>query len=65
MNIDITWCTGVRCTRANTCERWIEHLKRWCEQTGNNPRMVSMAEFSDHDGKCRMYDAKEEKGSEQ
>lgn len=56
MNLDRTFCSGLRCTRANTCDRWIVHLEKFIKE---NPRFegrtISMAQFADHDGKCDMY----------
>lgn len=62
MNLDRTFCSGLRCSRANTCERWTENLKRWIEQQPENRRKrfterpISLAQFADHAGNCDKYD---------
>ena len=46
---DRTYCSGLRCVRINTCERWIGHYK-------TVPKFpVSIAQFADWDGKCTNY----------
>jgi hypothetical protein len=47
---DYTFCSGSRCAKSRACLRWIRHP--WNERIPKD-RMLSMAEFSDHDGSCR------------
>lgn len=63
MILDITWCTGVRCAKANTCYRFTENLRKMAEKrkmdlTG---KQISIANFADHEGKCDRYEPEEEK----
>lgn len=55
MNLDMTFCSGSRCMRANTCERWTENLYKEAERRkwDLDNRPISMAEFADHNGECR------------
>lgn len=57
MNLDRTFCSGVRCTKALTCDRWTHNLEQWAEDKGIdlNGRRISVAEFGDINGKCNMY----------
>lgn len=57
MQLDKTFCTGLRCSRANTCERWLENLKKWAVAHGCASRInvVSIAQFDDGAGKCYAY----------
>ena len=61
---DITYCSGLRCGKEKTCERWTGHLVAWYKSqdgqishtlVGLFPTQVSVAEFADHDGKCEHH----------
>lgn len=52
MNLDMTFCSGLRCERTGSCERWIGHLKG---RTDAGVRYISQAQFGDDDGKCDYY----------
>lgn len=58
MNLDMSFCSGLRCTRASTCERWFKNLQKWDEKHNMMHRLnhISMAQFADHDGNCEMYE---------
>ena len=57
MNFDRTFCTGLRCGKANTCDRWIEHLHEWAKKNKRDlsHKPISVAQFADHAGTCSMY----------
>ena len=57
MNLDRTFCTGLRCNKANTCDRWEMNLLRLAEMKGIDlsERRISIAQFADHEGRCTMY----------
>lgn len=55
MNLDRTFCTGLRCGKGETCNRWIGHLDRWMRDRDVKGVRVSIAEYGDHDGKCDRY----------
>jgi hypothetical protein len=61
MNLDITWCTGLRCDKKERCNRNIERLIK--EVVGDISRYdiipYSIAQFADHEGKCDMFVEKE------
>lgn len=68
MNLDRTFCQGLRCDRKELCDRWTGHLRAWLEKNPDyKARAFSMAQFADHDGKCMKFSAiesaTEEKGS--
>lgn len=62
MNLDKTFCSGLRCKRANTCERWIENLVAEAERKkiDMSSRRISIAEFGNQDGACERYVPKAE-----
>jgi hypothetical protein len=49
MNLDQTFCSGLRCDRREACDRWVMHLKEYAHLIGVP---ISIAQFADHDGKC-------------
>jgi hypothetical protein len=57
MNLDMTFCTGLRCGRAKDCYRWIENLEARLDwhniDLQNKP--ITMAQYADYDGKCVMF----------
>lgn len=56
MNLDRTFCQGARCNRTETCDRFIGVLREWFKQNPHrHERLVSVAEFADHKGDCKMY----------
>jgi hypothetical protein len=57
VNLDRTFCTGIRCKKANTCDLWHKNLADQAEKRGINleGRRISMANFADHDGHCQMF----------
>ena len=57
MNFDRTFCTGLRCNKKNTCDRWLELLKVQAVKEGLDleNRRISIAEFGDENGNCDMY----------
>lgn len=57
MNLDMTFCSGLRCDRKVNCERWTGNLetkarKQMIDLTG---RRISTAQFADHNGNCVMF----------
>lgn len=63
MNLDRTFCSGLRCGRATTCERWTINLQKWADAHPNTQAAgrikrgpLSIAQFGDHDGKCDKYE---------
>lgn len=64
MNLDRTFCSGLRCNRTISCDRFSGRLE---EYMGDHPELrwetvvVSMAQFADHEGKCYMYQPIEKK----
>lgn len=56
-SLDRTFCTGLRCKRAASCDRWTDNLVTWAEEKEidlENQR-ISVAEFADQDGNCNMW----------
>lgn len=64
MILDRTFCSGSRCNRTNTCDRFSGHLKKYFEENPHRERPISLAQFADHDGKCTRYSPIEEKEPE-
>ena len=64
LNLDMTFCSGLRCAIANTCARWTVNLEKlakkekWEMENG----AFSVAQFADHNGKCTHYLPVEEGG---
>ncbi len=54
MNLGITFCTGTRCDKKQDCGRWTKNLELQLVKEKIDPQdiYVSVAEFSDADGKC-------------
>lgn len=61
MNLDRTFCSGLRCDRKDTCDRYTGYLENWLKL---NPRYqgrpISIAQFADHEGKCGRYSRAED-----
>lgn len=60
-NLDRTFCQGARCDKTESCDRHIGKLEAYSKR---NPgriegRPISVANFADHDGKCRIKTKKE------
>lgn len=59
MNLDMTFCSGLRCLKRRDCERWSENLKMWLDRHPRGEllkqRPISMGNFSDHDGSCDRF----------
>lgn len=57
MNLDRTFCSGLRCKRREECERWIRNMEAEAKRRGISleGRRISMAQFADHDGKCDNF----------
>lgn len=50
--LDYTFCSGLRCKKANTCLRWVNRKDNE-EMFKKHPhRPISIASFSDHNGDC-------------
>lgn len=62
MNLDRTFCTGLRCGAKESCDRWLQNLVNWSETTGRDlaDRRISVAQFADQDGVCVHYAPLEE-----
>lgn len=60
MNLDRTFCSSVRCGKQELCDRshhnLVEYLKTSPLKVGRNMLHVSIADFSDHEGKCDRFD---------
>ena len=63
MNLDMTFCSGTRCPRAGSCDRWMKNLEarmavdpEFAKAVYEHP--ISVANFSAADGSqddCRDY----------
>jgi hypothetical protein len=62
MQLDKSFCSGLRCDRKKECERWTGNLHIWQEATGREVHQISMAQFADHEGKCTRFIALERYG---
>ena len=62
MNLDRTFCSGLRCGKTATCDRFTGNLEAEAERRGIDlsNRRISMAQFADHEGGCSMYSVKDE-----
>jgi hypothetical protein len=63
--LDYTFCSGSRCARANSCQRWTKNLYEEAERKkiSLEKKQISVAEFSgpdDHGMHCGHYITKEE-----
>lgn len=58
MNLDRTFCTGLRCERKETCERWSTNLEKRAKEEGVDLSKVwlSIGSFYGPDGDCNMYE---------
>lgn len=68
MQLDITWCTGLRCGKTNTCHRWIKRVDAFLKDHPDHSHRtsrLSITEFADHDGNCKMYWPLEEEKNDQ
>jgi hypothetical protein len=54
---DMTYCSGVRCDRAKSCERWLHNLLSRLKRQGVDleGKSISVAQFADYDGRCRKF----------
>ena len=61
MDLDRTFCTGLRCDRKESCERWSLNLEKWAKENGVDlsTRWLSIGSFCDADGQCDFYVSQE------
>lgn len=59
MSFDITWCSGERCDKTESCYRSTKNLAKLAKEkcVDFNELVVSVASFADHNGMCDMYDS--------
>lgn len=66
MNLEKTFCSGLRCSKTNTCDKWIGHLKKWTELNNADltGTLINIAQYADHEGKCNEYTPLEDPSDE-
>lgn len=57
MNLDRTFCSGMRCGRKEQCDRWLGHLDKLIKDGFDHPKLgrLSVAQFDDGAGNCDMF----------
>lgn len=56
MNLDRTFCSGLRCNRTDTCDRSVKRAEEFlAEKQDGTLRLLSVAQFADHAGVCGHY----------
>lgn len=55
-NLDRTFCSGARCNKRESCDRYIGLVRDYAKVHPEfiEGRRLSLAEFSNHDGKCKI-----------
>ena len=54
MNLDICFCNGTGCKKAETCERWMERVSRWEKKTGEKAYLIAFSDFW-RSKECKHY----------
>ena len=61
MNLDRTFCSGLRCGKTATCALWVGHLVEMRIPKDSERKVtISVAQFADYDGTCTKYESRSE-----